>query len=93
MLRKEDWVHFALWYTVYDVKTGAVVASGTSKKCAQMLGYKTTNSFVSSVNHARHHKPHKYEFFVERVARSEIEDAKRPTRVGSTDRPKRVMDL
>lgn len=46
-----DTVHHVMWYTVYDAKTGNLLASGTSDMCARRLGYKSANSFASSVYH------------------------------------------
>jgi hypothetical protein len=46
-----DYIHYITWYTVYSAKTGEVVAAGTSAMCAAKLGYKTANSFASSVGH------------------------------------------
>ena len=63
------------WYTVSRAQTGDVVAAGTSSMCAAKLGYKTANSFVSSVGHRRHEKkrPHKYIFEQERIDRAEVD--------------------
>ena len=62
-----DTVHHVMWYTVYDAKNGNLLASGTSDMCARRLGYKSANSFASSVYHCRSkkRKPHKYSFFQE----------------------------
>lgn len=70
-----DYIHYVTWYTVYSAKTGEVVAAGTSAMCAAKLGYKTANSFVSSVGHRRHGKkrPYKYIFEQERIDRAEID--------------------
>ena len=38
-----DTVHHVMWYTVYDAKTGDLIASGTSEMCARRLGYKSAN--------------------------------------------------
>ena len=35
-----------MWYTVWDAKTGDLLASGTSEMCARRLGYKSANSFA-----------------------------------------------
>ena len=51
-----DTVHHVMWYTVYDAKTGDLLASGTSDMCARRLGYKSANSFASSVYHCRKKK-------------------------------------
>lgn len=51
-----DTVHHVMWYTVYDAKTGNLLASGTSDMCARRLGYKSANSFASSVYHCRKKK-------------------------------------
>jgi hypothetical protein len=45
-----------MWYTVYDAKNGNLLASGTSDMCARRLGYKSANSFASSVYHCRSKK-------------------------------------
>lgn len=60
-----DAVHHVMWYTVYDAKTGNLLASGTSDMCARRIGYKSANSFASSVYHCRKKKRklHKYSFF------------------------------
>lgn len=70
-----DYIHYVTWYTVYSAKTGEVVAAGTSAMCAAKLGYKTANSFVSSVGRRRHEKkhPHKYIFEQERIDRAEVD--------------------
>lgn len=48
-----DTVHYVMWYTVYDAKTGDLIASGTSEMCARRLGYKSANSFASALAHRR----------------------------------------
>lgn len=70
-----DTVHHVMWYTVYDAKTGNLLASGTSDMCARQLGYKSANSFASSVYHCRKkkRKPHKYSFFQEVIKRDEVD--------------------
>lgn len=70
-----DNIHYITWYTVYSAKTGEVVAAGTSSMCAAKLGYKTANSFASSVGHRRHEKrrPYKYIFEQERIDRAEVD--------------------
>nr|DAQ32122.1 MAG TPA: hypothetical protein [Caudoviricetes sp.] len=70
-----DYINYITWYTVYSAKTGEVVAAGTSAMCAAKLGYKTANSFVSSVGHRRHEKrrPYKYIFEQERIDRAEVD--------------------
>ena len=34
-----DLVNNAFWYTVWDVRTGDLLASGTAAMCARRLGY------------------------------------------------------
>ena len=70
-----DCIHYITWYTVYSAKTGEVVAAGTSSMCAAKLGYKTANSFASSVGHRRHEKkrPCKYIYEQERIDRAEVD--------------------
>ena len=66
-----------MWYTVWDAKTGELVASGTSELCARRLGYKSANSFASAVGHGINgrgrHKCEKYTFARERIDRSEVD--------------------
>lgn len=75
MSHMADNIHYITWYTVYSAKTGEVVAAGTSSMCAAKLGYKTSNSFASSVGHRRHEKrrPYKYIFEQERIDRAEVD--------------------
>ena len=51
-----------MWYTVWDAKTGDLLASGTSEMCARRLGYKSANSFASAVSHglSGSHRTYKY---------------------------------
>ena len=98
-----DTVHHVMWYTVYDAKNGNLLASGTSDMCARRLGYKSANSFASSVYHCRKkkRKPHKYSFFQEVIKRDEVdslppirrkkeEPARAPTRTSQKgDEPRR----
>ena len=46
-----EYYHHVMWYTVWDAKTGDLLASGTSEMCARRLGYKSANSFASAVSH------------------------------------------
>ena len=39
--------HHIMWYTVYDAKTGDLIASGTSEMCARRLGYKSRTGRLS----------------------------------------------
>lgn len=70
-----DTVHHVIWYTVYDAKTGDMIASGTSEMCARRLGYKSANSFASACSHSRsgRHPARKYTFARERINRSEVD--------------------
>ena len=43
--------HNVMWYTVWDAKTGDLVASGTAAMCARRLGYSSSGSFASAVSH------------------------------------------
>ena len=65
----------ASWYTVWDAKTGDLLASGTSEMCARRLGYKSANSFASAVSHglSGSHRTYKYTFARERIDRSEVD--------------------
>lgn len=64
-----------MWYTVYDAKTGDLIASGTSEMCARRLGYKSANSFASACSHSRsgRHPARKYTFARERIERGEVD--------------------
>lgn len=64
-----------MWYTVYDAKTGDLLASGTSELCARRLGYKSANSFASACSHSRSgkHPAHKYIFEKEYIRRDEVD--------------------
>ena len=46
-----DLVNNAFWYTVWDAKSGDLIASGTAAMCARRLGYASANSFAASVCH------------------------------------------
>ena len=89
-----DCVNNVPWYTVWDAKTGDLLASGTAAMCARRLGYASANSFSASVCHwlkdGRQHV--KYIYQRELIPRSEVDSLprkpKRPARVRSTDEPK-----
>ena len=91
-----DFVNNAFWYTVWDAKSGGLLASGTAAMCARRLGYASANSFAASVCHwlkdGRQHV--KYTIQREYIPRSEVDSLprkpKRPARVRSTS--PRVMD-
>ena len=70
-----DTVHHVMWYTVWDAKTGDLLASGTSEMCARRLGYKSANSFASAVSHglSGSHQTYKYTFARERIERGEVD--------------------
>lgn len=70
-----DTVRHVMWYTVYDAKTGDLIASGTSEMCARRLGYKSANSFASASCHGRSgkHPARKYIFEKERIRRDEVD--------------------
>lgn len=70
-----DTVHHVMWYTVYDAKTGDLIASGTSEMCARRLGYKSANSFASACSHSRsgRHPAYKYIFEKECIRRDEVD--------------------
>ena len=44
-----EYYHHVMWYTVWDAKTGELVAAGTSAMCAAKLGYKNAVSFSAAV--------------------------------------------
>lgn len=62
-----------VWYTVWDKKTDELLCSGTAKDCARMLGFKTANSFLSSIGHfAAKGGSFKYDILREEVMRDEL---------------------
>ena len=89
-----EYYHHVMWYTVWDAKTGELVAAGTSAMCAAKLGYKNAVSFSAAVCHwFKDGKKHlKYIYQREYIPRSEVDSlprkTKRPARVRSTDEPK-----
>lgn len=92
-----DTVHHVMWYTVYDAKTGDLIASGTSEMCARRLGYKSANSFASACSHSRsgRHPARKYIFEKECIRRDEVDSLppirrkkRRACPCANTDKPK-----
>lgn len=77
-----DLVNNAFWYTVWDAKTGDLLASGTAAMCARRLGYASANSFAASVCHwlkdGRQHV--KYICQRELIPRSEVDSLTPPRR-------------
>lgn len=70
-----DCVNNVPWYTVWDAKTGDLLASGTAAICARRLGYTSANSFASACSHSRSgkHPARKYAFARERIERGEVD--------------------
>lgn len=70
-----DYIHYCMWYTVWNAKTGEAVAAGTAEMCARKLGYSSANSFASSVNHSLTggRVSHKYNFCREYIDRREVD--------------------
>ena len=70
-----DYLHTVMWYTVWDAKTGDLLASGTSEMCARRLGYANANSFASAVTHwfKDGHQHVKYTYQREIIPRSEVD--------------------
>ena len=91
-----DYIHNVMWYTVWDAKTGDLIASGTAAQCARRLGYSSSGSFASAVSHwLRDGRRHvKYTIRRERIPRSEVDSLpqmrhkhKKPSGVTSTGEP------
>lgn len=92
-----DLVNNAFWYTVWDAKSGDLIASGTAAMCARRLGYASANSFAASVCHwlkdGRQHV--KYICQRELIPRSEVDSLPRKTKgppVFAARTSPRVMD-
>lgn len=92
-----DTVHHVMRYTVYDAKTGDLIASGTSEMCARRLGYKSANSFESASCHSRsgRRRAYKYIFEKECIRRDEVDSLppvrtirKKPARASTRTSPK-----
>lgn len=92
-----DNVHHVMWYTVYDAKTGDLIASGTSEMCARRRGYKNANSFASASSHSRNgrRRARKCTFARECIDRREVDSLppirrkkRRACPCANTDRPK-----
>ena len=49
-----EYYHHVMWYTVWDAKTGELVAAGASAMCAAKLGYK--NSLLPIILMISHRK-------------------------------------
>lgn len=93
-----EYYHHVMWYTVWDAKTGELVAAGTSAMCAAKLGYKNAVSFSAAVCHwFKDSKKHlKYIYQREYIPRSEVDSLippaphrhKRPARAPTRTSPK-----
>ena len=91
-----------MWYTVWDAKTGDLVASGTAAMCARRLGYSSSGSFASAVSHwlcdGRQHV--KYTIQREYIHRSEVDSLpqrrkykkQKARRCANTDELQGMMD-
>lgn len=77
-----DFVNNVPWYTVWDAKSGDLLASGTAAMCARRLSYASANSFASSYIHwlkdGRRHV--KYIYQRELIPRSEVDSLTPPRR-------------
>lgn len=97
-----DYIHNVMWYTVWDAKTGDLVASGTAAMCARRLGYSSSGSFASAVSHwlcdGRQHV--KYTIQREYIPRSEVDSLpqrrkykkQKARRCANTDELQGMMD-
>lgn len=84
-----DYIHNIMWYTVWDAKTGDLVASGTAAMCARRLGYSSSGSFASAVSHwlcdGRQHV--KYTIQREYIPRSEVDSLPQRRKYKKTKSP------
>lgn len=71
---------YVRWYTVWDAKTGDLLASGPADLCARRLGYANTQCFISAVTHWLHsdRKHTKYIFQRELIPRSKVDSLPPP---------------
>lgn len=94
-----DFVNNVPWYTVWDAKSGDLLASGTAAMCARRLGYASANSFAASVCHwfkdGRQHV--KYICQRELIPRSEVDSLPRKNKkarpCSQHGRAQRVMEF
>ena len=73
---RTDFYKYCYWYTVWDAKTGNLIASGTSAMVARRLGYKSTAAFTTHYSHTQTRKPKRpYKYIMQRelIERREIE--------------------
>lgn len=71
-----DFYNYCNWYTVWDAKTGDLIASGTPAMVARRLGYKSAAAFTTHYAHTQTRKPKKpYKYIMrrERIRRCEAE--------------------
>ena len=75
-----DCVNNVPWDTVWDAKTGDLLASGTAAMCARRLGYASANSFAVChwLKDGRQHV--KYICQRELIPRSEVDSLTPPRR-------------
>ena len=93
-----EYYHHVMWYTVWDARTGELVAAGTSAMCAAKLGYANAMSFSGAVCHwfKDGSKHFKYTFQREYIPRSEVDGLippahrkrKKACPCANTDKPK-----
>ena len=84
-----DYINNVMWYTVWDAKTGDLVASGTAGMCARRLGYKSANSFATAVVHSLSgkHPAKKYILSREIIPRSEVDSLPSVKRRSKSKKP------
>lgn len=84
-----DYIRHVMWYTVWDAKTGDLIASGTAAMCARRLGYSSSGSFASAVSHWMHgaRKHCKYTIQREYIPRSEVDSLPQPRRRRKKKKP------
>lgn len=93
-----EYYHHVMWCTVWDARTGELVAAGTSAMCAAKLGYANAVSFSAAVCHwFKDGKKHlKYIYQREYIPRSEVDGLippahrkrKKACPCANTDKPK-----
>ena len=84
-----DYINYVMWYTVWDARSGDLIASGTSEMCARRLGYKNANSFASAAGRSLSGKRsvEKYTFARECIPRSEVDSLPPVKRRGKNKKP------
>lgn len=70
-----NYYRYTMWYTVWETKTGDLIASGPADLCARRLGYANKQSFLSAVSHREHDSNRRSRYIIKKelISRSEVD--------------------